>query len=445
MWRGQEPPLPPPPPPPPDPSHQVAANEAANKKFPLAHRCLEGREWKLVNQLESVALSSHESVMLMQKQQGVDPGIVFLLALGCRNVNKSTKVQLVSGAEGKEVWKEVHEASLDSMWRKYRSIMVAQLEKRFNLNGHPGKDVLLCLKMNPLVNTSSSAAPLFEGKSSVYELMEGEYMHVLKRRSMTIAGPSSSSAPAPAPTPKDSPAPNDSAIQQPKKKARKSLSVMGGLTEYNLSSAPNTTAIEDRISAEIAKFESIKVALAAANDQKYVDSGIFNAISFWNDHRKVLPIHAKVFCGDTGPMKGASSNVESIFSGVKRLLGDFAATMSPEILEMYVFIHYNMQYEFMRPTIEEIVEAYLKLYGAEARAEDIDDGESDEDEDGEDDADDADDDAGVAVAVAGAAAPAGADANAGPHQLSAEERARIQAISLAVGMFPRDCRAWGCC
>jgi hypothetical protein len=134
-------------------------------------------------------------------------------------------------------------------------------------------------------------------------------------------------------------------------------------------------------------------------------------------------------------MKGASSNVESIFSGVKRLLGDFAATMSPEILEMYVFIHYNMQYEFMRPTIEEIVEAYLKLYGAEARAEDIDDGESDEDEDGEDDADDADDDAGVAVAVAGAAAPAGADANAGPRQLSAEERARIQAL-LASGDVP---------
>jgi len=193
---------------------------------------------------------------------------------------------------------------------------------------------------------------------------------------------------------------------------------MGGLSEYNLSSAPNTTAIEDRIAAEIAKFESFKTALAAAKDEKYVDKGIFNAINFWNDHRKVLPIHAKVFCGDTGPMKGASSNVESIFSGVKRLLGDFAATMSPEVLEMYVFIHYNMQYDFMCPTVEEIVQAYLKLYGAEARVEDIDDGESDNEDDDDDDDDDDED---------VAAATAGANADGGPRELSGAERERIQA------------------
>ena len=40
-----------------------------------------------------------------------------------------------------------------------------------------------------------------------------------------------------------------------------------------------------------------------------------------------------------------------------------AATMSPETLELYVFVHYNWQYEFMRPSIAEIVEAYLKIYG----------------------------------------------------------------------------------
>ena len=36
-----------------------------------------------------------------------------------------------------------------------------------------------------------------------------------------------------------------------------------------------------------------------------------------------------------------------------------------------VFIHYNWQYEFMRPSIDEIVKAYLKVYGAEAREEDL--------------------------------------------------------------------------
>eukprot|EP00966_Prymnesium_polylepis_P289102 6677618-Prymnesium_polylepis.1 len=79
-------------------------------------------------------------------------------------------------------------------------------------------------------------------------------------------------------------------------------------------------------------------------------------------------------------MKGAASCVESIFSGVKRLLGDFAATMSPELLELYVFIHYNWQYEWMRPSVEEIVKAYLQEYGLEVRPEDNEPDEEEEEE-----------------------------------------------------------------
>ena len=83
-------------------------------------------------------------------------------------------------------------------------------------------------------------------------------------------------------------------------------------------------------------------------------------------------------------MRGASAFVESVFSGVKRLLRDFAATMSPELLELYVFIHYNWAYDFMRPTIDEIVKAYLEVYGPEEREEDVDESDGEEDEDGED-------------------------------------------------------------
>ena len=70
-------------------------------------------------------------------------------------------------------------------------------------------------------------------------------------------------------------------------------------------------------------------------------------------------------------MKGASACVESVFSGVKRLLGDFSQRMSPEVLELYVFIHYNWQYEWMRPSIEEVVQAYIKVHGPNACEEDI--------------------------------------------------------------------------
>ena len=53
-----------------------------------------------------------------------------------------------------------------------------------------------------------------------------------------------------------------------------------------------------------------------------------------------------------------------------RLLGDFAAKMSPEVLELYVFIHYNFSYEWLRPTTQEIVDAYLATYGPGAMADD---------------------------------------------------------------------------
>ena len=101
-------------------------------------------------------------------------------------------------------------------------------------------------------------------------------------------------------------------------------------------------------------------------------------------------------------MKGASACVESVFSGVKRLLGDFAATMSPEILEMYVFIHYNWQYEFMRPTIEEIVAAYLKIYGAEPSTDDVESSDDDADADADADDEDQGEEEGDAVADADA-------------------------------------------
>ena len=84
-----------------------------------------------------------------------------------------------------------------------------------------------------------------------------------------------------------------------------------------------------------------------------------------------------------GSMKGASACVESVFSGVKRLLGDFSATLSPEVLTWYVFIHYNWQYTFLRPTIDEIVKAYITCFGKEPVLEDADSEEDDNDEEDE--------------------------------------------------------------
>ena len=109
-----------------------------------------------------------------------------------------------------------------------------------------------------------------------------------------------------------------------------------------------------------------------------------------------------IYRADVGSMKGASADVESVFSGVKRLLGNFAATMSPEVLELYVFIHYNFSYEWLRPTTQEIVDAYLATYGPGAMADD----NSSDDEDDEAAADEGDaDDEEAADAPAAVGAP----------------------------------------
>lgn len=97
--------------------------------------------------------------------------------------------------------------------------------------------------------------------------------------------------------------------------------------------------------------------------EAYKKDGIFDLCKFFTEYQDAIPIHTATFCADVGCTKGASANVESIFSGVKRLLGDFAATMSPEVLQFYVFIHYNWSYDWMRPSIADVVKAYEEKFG----------------------------------------------------------------------------------
>ena len=52
--------------------------------------------------------------------------------------------------------------------------------------------------------------------------------------------------------------------------------------------------------------------------------------------------------------------------------------MSPKILEMYVFIHYNMTFEWLMPSVKDIVEAYKKINGKDPNDSDL---ESSDDED----------------------------------------------------------------
>ena len=123
---------------------QVAANESAGNKYPLAHRCLSASEFTQVDQLESALTPSHECVMLMQRGTGVDPGTSTLLAAAATKLAEGAKLTLVTGSEGHESTREIHESALHPMFRIYRKEFALQMRSRFGLSSHPGNHVLLC-------------------------------------------------------------------------------------------------------------------------------------------------------------------------------------------------------------------------------------------------------------------------------------------------------------
>ena len=71
-----------------------------------------------------------------------------------------------------------------------------------------------------------------------------------------------------------------------------------------------------------------------------------------------------------GCAKVASANVETVFSSAGSISMK-SHCLGPQILSDYDFLHYNYKYDWLRPTLEEIVDAYTKLYGKESRESDI--------------------------------------------------------------------------
>ena len=59
---------------------------------------------------------------------------------------------------------------------------------------------------------------------------------------------------------------------------------------------------------------------------------------------------------------------EVVYSGATKL-SDEAQMLADDMLAAYIFNHYNWKYDFLRPTIEQIVQEYLKLHGDEAPEE----------------------------------------------------------------------------
>jgi hypothetical protein len=149
---------------------------------------------------------------------------------------------------------------------------------------------------------------------------------------------------------------------------------------------------EADVSLDVVKHEESKYAamcIAVLNDPwVYMNGGIFDQATFWAQQKAALPIHYSLWLGEVGCAKAASANVETVFSGAGRLSAK-SRTLDPQLLSDYAFLHYNYKYDWLRPTLEEIITAYKKLYGKQARQEDVEsdgsssDGEEGEEEEGE--------------------------------------------------------------
>lgn len=129
---------------------------------------------------------------------------------------------MVSGRGNLETWDETTAARLNSMFRTFRKEFAQQLADRFKLKGTPNEHVLLCLKMNPFIDTSPEGA--FGGRAT-QELLEAVYKRQLRQalehlQTISTKAASTSSAPGfysttPDPAASTTPAPAAAAALPP--------------------------------------------------------------------------------------------------------------------------------------------------------------------------------------------------------------------------------------
>ena len=66
-----------------------------------------------------------------------------------------------------------------------------------------------------------------------------------------------------------------------------------------------------------------------------------------------------------GCAKLASANIETVFSGAGRI-SNKSRLLAAQVLSDYCFRHYNYHFDWLRPQLDEIIKAYLQLYGPQA-------------------------------------------------------------------------------
>ena len=161
---------------------EIINNYNNGVKYPLAHRCIDQTEFNVVAQLQSVLQDPFESQIIWQKQHGVGLSIGYRMAVEAMHASAiAPKIELVSGEGDEKSWKTVAGCNVVTHLQKFRTLFAEQLDKRFQVTGCPDKHVLLALRMDPMLDTSSTGK-IVEGKRAMLQLMEAEYIRALRYR-----------------------------------------------------------------------------------------------------------------------------------------------------------------------------------------------------------------------------------------------------------------------
>ena len=74
-----------------------------------------------------------------------------------------------------------------------------------------------------------------------------------------------------------------------------------------------------------------------------------------------------------GCAKLASANIETVQRSRARI-SNKSRLLAAQVLSDYCFRHYNYHFDWLRPQLDEIIKAYLQLYGPQAHDSDAEDG-----------------------------------------------------------------------
>ena len=355
----------------------VEAKVRKDAAHPLSHRLLTNQEFNLNRQWESVLSHPAEVSGLLQSHDGtrLEEAQLFMLTLS--QVMELPRIQLVSGRGAAESWNEVPATRLDPMFKSFRRIFVVEAATRFKLKGTPSEHVLLCLKMSPFVDTSADG---HFGKHATQELMDAIYKTKLRARHIFMlsktpgaAAAAATAASGLAPQPTAQPTAADSSAGSPLlgpgvagPKKRQQIGRLATAMHASAKSPVVESTADVALKDEIEAYEKI---CSVVDHTKYqIDDDRYDLNSFWSDHKKMLPIHYQVYLADCASKRASSASVESVYSGATKL-SDGADTLADDVLAAYVYLHYNWAFDFLRPTVEEIVSEYQKVHGSQAPVE----------------------------------------------------------------------------